>query len=115
LPLHTVQEYLIEQSLRGQQGGFLRFPRPSPSTNITYAVHNKARPIDELNVVETAVHQDVRRAMQLPADDIERYSLRPARHQNQYRCQNKLPQVNPLPEVSEWSPNTDRTRQGSGE
>ncbi|MGY8739246.1 MAG: hypothetical protein ACKVIW_17200, partial [bacterium] len=70
MPLHPVQEDLIEQSPRGQYGRSLRLKR-KVRRFITPVVQIYASSIEELNIVQIAVYQDVRRAHQLPADDIE--------------------------------------------
>jgi hypothetical protein len=67
---------------------------------IATAVQSDTRPINELDIIERPTDVNVERAMQLPAYNVQRGRLRPARHQNQYRCQNVLPHKN-LPLVSE--------------
>jgi hypothetical protein len=63
----------------------------APSRGIAPVKQLNTSPVEELHVVQTPIHIDAERSMQLPTDDVERRGLCAARHQNQTNCQNKLP------------------------
>jgi hypothetical protein len=67
---NSIEEDLIEQRLRGQDGGFFRLKREVRDL-ITTVEQGNARPIEEVDIIKRPADIDARRPEQLASNDIE--------------------------------------------